>query len=125
MPGVILHAGQLLDQTRDPRQGPEVRGEAMRPRALAQGRVDAGQLLRRQPRLAPRPPRGPQRRAASLAPRPVPPHDALATGAEASGDGGLRLLARGKEPRSPLPTKFQSMEIPPWCHMSTHTSIIQ
>jgi hypothetical protein len=43
MAGVILHAGHLLDDARHPRQRPQVRAEAMRPRPLGQGGLDASQ----------------------------------------------------------------------------------
>jgi len=125
MPGVILHAGQVLDEAGDPRQGPEIRPEAVRPRALAQGRCEAGQLLRREPRLASGPPCGAQRRAPAFAPRSIPPQDALATGAQPAGDGGLRLLAGGEEPCGQLPTTFQSLEIPSWGHVSAYASVIR
>ncbi len=125
MAGMIRHARQALDEPRHPRQGPALRAEAVRPRPLAQGRFEAAQLLGRQSGLAPGPPRGAQRRAPTLPPRAVPPQDALATDAQPSGDGALRLLASGEEPCGLLPTNFQSLEIPSWCNMSAHTSIIQ
>ena len=46
MPGVILHAGQLLDDPRDARQRPQVCAEPLRPRSFAQGRFDAAHLFR-------------------------------------------------------------------------------
>ena len=125
MPGVILHAGQVLDESRDARQRPEIRAEAVRPRALPQGRFDLGHLLGTQSRLAPGPTDGAQRRASALAPRLIPPHDALATDAQPSGDGALRLLASGEEPRGVLPTNFQSVEIPPWGNVCAHASIVR
>ena len=120
VPRVILHARQLLDDPSDPGQRPEVRAEAMRPWALAQGRFDAPHLLRSQPWLAPGAARAPQRPAPALAPRAIPSHDALAADAQASGDGTARLSPRAKQPRGLVPTNFQSVEIPSWCHMSGH-----
>jgi hypothetical protein len=64
-------------------------------------------------------------RPAALPPGPKPPQDALATGAQAAGDGGLRFLASGEEPRGLLPTKFQCMEIASRCNVSAHAFIIQ
>lgn len=125
MAGMIRHANQALDEPRDPRQGPELRAEAVGPGTLAQGRFDAGHLLGPQPRLASRPPRRAQRRAPALPPGPIPPQDALTTGAQAAGDGGLRFLASGEEPRGLLPTVFQCMEIASRCNESAHTFIIQ
>ncbi len=125
MARVILHAGQVLNEVRHPRQGPELRAEAVRPWPLAQGRFDAAQLLGRQAGLAPGPPRGALRLAPALPPRPVPPQDTLATDAQPAGDGGLRLLGRGEEPCGQLPTPFQSLEIPSWCNMCAHAPIIR
>ncbi len=125
MPRVILHASQLLDDPSDSGQRPEVRAEAMHPRALAQGRFDATHLLRSQSRLAPSAAGGPQRRAPALAPRAKPSHDALAADIQVPCDGALRLLTRGKQPRGLLPTNFQSMEIPSWCNMTGHASIVR
>src|SRR5438034_5624269 len=77
MPRVILHTGHALDHQCDARQGPETGTEAMRAGALAQCRVDAGQLFRSQSRLTPRSASGAQRLATATAPRLIPPHDAL------------------------------------------------
>ena len=125
MPGVILDAGQLLDEARDAGQRPEIRAKAVRPGALPQGRFDLGHLLGTQSRLAPGPPCGAQRRASTLAPRLIPPHDALATDAQPSGDGAVRLLADGEEPRGVSSTNFQSMEIPSWGSVCAHASIVR
>ena len=125
MPRVILHAGQLLDDPSDPGQRPQVRAEAVRPRALAQGRFDASHLLRSQPWLASGAAGGPQRRAPALAPRARPSHDALAADSQASGDCPVRLSTRGKQPRGLVPTNFQSVEIPSWCNMSGHAPIVR
>ena len=125
MAGMILDAGQLLDEPRDPRQGPELGTKAVRPRALPQGRFDAAQLRRRQAGLAPGPPCAAQRRAPALPPRPVPSQDALAADAQPAGDGGLRVRAGGEKPRGLLPTTFHPLEISSWCNMSAHAPTIQ
>ena len=125
MAGMILHAGQVLDESRDARQGPETRAKAVCPRALPQGRVDRGHVLGPQSRLAPGSTGGAQRGAPALAPRLIPPHDALATDAQPSGDRALRLLAGGEEPRGVLPTNFQSVEIPSRGNVSAHASIVR
>jgi len=120
MPRVILHAGQLLDDPRDSGQRPEVRAEAMRARALAQGRFDADHLLRSQSRFAPGATGGPQRPAPALTPRAIPSHDALAADLQAPCDCPARLSTHGKQPRGLLATNFQSTEIPSGCNMSGH-----
>jgi len=125
MARMIRHASQALYEPRDPWQGLELHAEAVGPGVLPQGRFDAGYLLRPQPRLASRPPRGAQRRAPALPPSPLPTQDTLATGAQAAGDGGLRLHASGEEPRHPLLTKLQCIEIASRCNVSAHAFIAQ
>jgi len=122
MAWVILHAGQLLDDARDPRQRPKVRAEAMRPRALAQGGLDAPEFLPRQPGLPAGAARASQRRAPPLAPGAVPAHDALAADSQEPGNGPLRLPTCGKQPRGLLATNFQSVEIPSRSSRSVHAS---
>jgi len=124
MPRVILHAGQTLDDHRDAGQGPELGTEAGRPRPLPQGRLDCGQLALIQPRLAASAAGGFQTRPAPGPPRPIPPHDALATDAEDARDESLRVLAGGKQARRPLSTTFQPMEITSGGNMSGHASMI-
>ena len=120
MPRVILHAGQLLDEPSDAGQRPEARAEAMRARALSQGGFDAAHLLRSQSRLAPGAAGGPQRRAPALAPRAIPPHDALATDADPSRDGPVPLSPGGQQPRDLLAPNFQSVEISSGRNMTGH-----
>jgi hypothetical protein len=125
MPGVILHPGQSLDKPRDAGQRPEVRAEAMRPRALPQGRLDAAHLVRGQSRLAPGTAGAPQRLVPTLAPRAIPSHDALAADRQAPGNSTAGLSARGKQPSGPLAANCQSVEIPSGGDMSTHASILR
>jgi len=120
MPRVILHARHVLDDPSDPGQRPEVRTEAVRPRALAQSRSDLDHLLWRHPRLAAGAAGGPQRHAPTPVPRAIPAHDALAADSQAAGDGPVRLSTSGKQPRGLLATNFQSVEIPSGCNMSGH-----
>src|SRR5438046_9517120 len=125
MPRVILPPGHALDHQCDARQGPETGTEAMRAGALAQCLVDAGQLFRSQSRLTPRSASGAQRLATATAPRPIPPHHALAADSEASRDCALRLATGGEQPRGLLPTNFQPVEIPSWGHMSGPASLVR
>ncbi len=122
MARVILHAGQLLDDARDPRQRPEVRAEAMRPRALAQGGLDTPQFLPRQPGLAAGAAGGSQRRAPTLAPGAIPAHDALAADSQEPGNSPLRFPTCRKQPCGLLATNFQSVEIPSRGSRSIHAS---
>ena len=125
MARVILHAGHALDHQGDAGQGPETSTEAMRAGALAQCHVNAGQLPRSQSRLAPRSAGGAQRLTAASAPRPIPPHHALATDSQPPRDRALRLATRREQPRGLLPTNFQPVEIPSWRNMSGHAPIVR
>ena len=125
MARVILHARHALDHQGDARQGPETGTEPMRAGALSQGRVDAGQLCRRQSWLAPRSAGGAQRLAAAGTPRLIPAHHALAADSQTPRDRGLRLATRREQPRGLLPTNFQPVEIPSWGNMSGHASIVR
>jgi hypothetical protein len=53
-----LHPGLPRYERRHPRQGPKIRGKAMRRRSLQQRPLDLGQRGAVQPRLAARAPRG-------------------------------------------------------------------
>ena len=120
MPRVILHTRQSLDESRNAGQCPQIRAEPMHPRALAQGRFDAGHLFAHQARLPPGPAGGAQRRAPTLAPRAIPTHDALAAHAQAPGDSALRLATRGKQLCGLATTDFQAMKIPSGRTMRGH-----
>lgn len=120
MPRVILHPGQTLDELCDSGQRPEARPKTLRPGAQAQRCVDLGQLLRRHPRLAARPPGGSQCLAPTLPPGTIPAHDTLATDTQAARDGSLRLSAGRKQSRGLVTTHFQSVKIPSGNMMSSH-----
>src|SRR3989442_822872 len=89
---------------------------------LAQGGVDSRQRAALEFGLAPGPPGATQRGPSTPAPRMKPPHDALATDAEAARDRTLRALASGEQPGRQLPADFHPMEISSRCHVSEHTA---
>lgn len=123
MPRVILHPGQALDEPRDARQRPQARPKAMRPWALAQRRVDRGQLLWRHSRLATCPPDGSQCPAPTLPPCAIPAHDTLATDTQAASYGPLSLSAGRKQSRGLVTTNFQSVKIASGNTMSRHAPV--
>lgn len=123
--GVVPHARDAVDHPRDPRQRPQVRGEAKGAGPLPQGRLDPRQLPGLQAGLAPGPPAGPQGAPSAPAPRAIPPQHTLATDREASGDRRLRLRARGEQSGRPLPPNLQRMEITSRGNMCVHTSILR
>lgn len=120
MPRVILHASQTLDEPCNAGQRPQARPKPLRPWALAQCRVDLGQLLRRHPRLAAGTPGGAQRPAPASLPCAIPAQDTLATDTQAARDGPLCLSACGKQSRGLVATNFQSMKIASRGRMRSH-----
>lgn len=126
MARVIAHSCHALDHDRDPGQGPEIRIKAMSLGALVQGGLDPMQVRLIEPRLAPHPPRGLQRRDAALPPLPVPPADTLAADLEGLRDG-RHDLPGGKQPGGPLASKFQSVKVSARsdARMRRHTPIIE
>lgn len=120
MARVIADARQTLDDSGDPRQGPEVRGEAVGPRPLEQRGLRAGQLRSVQPRLAPSPPGALEPRAPATLPRVIPAARRHGRHAQRPGDARLRLAPR--EPARGLePPCFQRSEIPSGPPWSRHT----
>jgi hypothetical protein len=120
---MVPHPGQALDQLGHPRQGPQIRPEALGARSLAQGPVELLQLLALQLRLAARPPGGAQSLRAALFPLPVPAADTLATDLESSGDRRQPLAPAEQLGGSPA-SIFECLEIPSWMHKCLHASSI-
>jgi hypothetical protein len=117
---VILHARVLFDDARDAGQRPEVRAEAVGPRALAQRGGDAAPLFSSDPRLASRTTRGPQRRAPALSPRAIPAHDALAADPQAPSDRPVRFSTGSEQPRGLPSPNFHSVKITSGSNTSGH-----
>jgi hypothetical protein len=111
MARVIAHAGEALDHRSDPGQRPQVCAEPVRARPLAQGRVDARQLLVIQPWSAAQPSRRLQARPALLLPRLVPAVRGLTTDPQLGHDHRLRGSA-GKQARRLESARLQRGHIP-------------
>lgn len=110
MARVIAHSCHALDHDRDPGQGPEIRVKGMSLGALVQGGLDPTQVRLIEPRLAPGPPRAPQRRDAALPPLPIPSADTLA--ADPEGPRNVcHDLSGGEQPRGPLASTVQPVEV--------------
>jgi hypothetical protein len=110
MAGVIAHAGDPFDHTRDAGQGPELRVKAMRSGALTQGGLDSKQARLIEPRFASRPPCAPQCGHTAPPPLPVPPAHTLTADLEGPCHSG-HDLSGGEQPGGPLASKFQSVKV--------------
>ena len=118
MPGMIVHAGHLLDDLRHARQRPQIGPEPVGTRPVPERGIHATTIGVRQSRPASRPPGAPQRGRAARLPLPIPAADALATDGERAGDGGGDL-PRGEQSRRPSPALCQRVEIPPRSNLTT------
>ncbi len=125
MRGVIVDAGQAFDHDGHPGQRPEGRGKPVGLGSLAEGGVHARQLPPIDLRLPSRSAGPTQGGAPAVTPGPIPPQDALATDAQSPRNGPLRVLPRGEEGGRALPTYFHSLEVPPWCAMGAHASMVR
>ena len=121
MTRVIADPRQALDDAGDPRQRPEIRGEAMAAGPLEQRRLHAGQLRSVQPGLAPHPPGALEPGAPTTLPRVIPAARRHRRHAQRARDHRLRFAPR--EPARGLqPPCFQHGEIPSGPPWSRHTS---
>jgi len=107
---VIPHPGPSGDDRRDPRQGPQIGGEAVSRRAFQQRGLHSGQLLTVEARLAPRPADGFQPPPTLGLPRVIPPMGCGPGDAQLPRDAPLRR-APAKQPRGLEPPRFQRSKI--------------
>ena len=108
---MVPHAGQALDDGRDPRQRPQIGAEPLRRRAGPERPFHGSQGVGVQLRLAASPPRALQPRAASDLPRVVPVVRADPRHAKLLGHRRLRFASR-EQPRGLQPARFQRGKIP-------------
>jgi hypothetical protein len=120
---MVPHPRQALDQLGHPRQGPQIRPEALGARPLAQRPVELLQLLALQFRFAARPPGGAQSLRAALFPLPVPAADTLPTDLESSGDR-RKPRARAEQLGGSSASIFECLEIASRMHKCFHASSI-
>ena len=119
MARMVPHPGHALDQRGHPRQGPQIRPEALGARPLAQGPVYLLQLRTLQLRFAARPPGGAQSLYPALFPLPIPAADTLATDLQSS-RYRRQLLASAEQLGGSPASIFESLEIASQTHQGFH-----
>jgi len=123
MARMVPHAGQSLDHGGHPRQGPQIRPEAVGSRPLAKPALDALELRAVQFGWATGSASGSQGGQAALLPGAVPAAGTLAAHLECPGDEG-RTLAGAKQLRGLPAALFQGFEISTGTHKCFHASSI-
>lgn len=121
MPRVVPDPGLAGDDRGQAREGPQVRAEPEGPGALPQGPLHRLELVRAELRLAPRPPRGPQRGSPAPPPLVVPAQDALAADAQPAGNLGVAQVPGREQPGRRTAALLQGFEIPSRPLHCTHT----
>jgi hypothetical protein len=124
MAGVIMHTRETFDENRDPRQGPQIRTEAVGPRSFAQLPVQTLNLPSIESRLAPSPTCAPQSADATSLPLFIPSTDTLAAYSQSSRDVGHDQSPSSKQAARLLAPLLQCSEIPPRTKFSRHARII-
>jgi len=125
MTGVIMHTCETFDEHRDPRQGPQIRSEAMCPRSLAQLAVQMLNLPSIESWLSPSPTCASQSEDATSLPLFVPSADTLAAYPQPSRDIGHDQLPSSKQAGRLLAPLLQCSKIPPCTKFCRHVPIIR
>jgi hypothetical protein len=123
MAGMVSHAGQPLDHGGHPRQGPQIRAEAVGACPLAKPALEALQLRAVQSGWATGSADGSQGGQAALLPGAVPATGTLAAYLECPGHKGRSLAATEELRGLPAPL-FQGLEISSGTHHCFHASNI-
>lgn len=123
MAGMINNFGQLLDDSGDPRQGPQIGVEAVGSSPLTKGRVDPVQIDSIQPGFAPGATGGAKRRQTTLAPLLEPATCALSADLELVRHRRLSH-SRSKESSGVFAPLFHSQKISPWTIKVFHAVMI-
>jgi len=124
MARMIPHAGQLFDDARHARQGPEIGLEPVRARAAAQRRIESSHVVAIEPRLSACTTGSPQAGDALAPPLAIPARDTLPAHTELPSHGCQDELAPSKQPRSLFAPLRQRLEIPSGQDTAVHASIV-
>ena len=125
MTRVIMHTRETFDENRDPRQGPQIRTEAVGPRSFAQLPVQTLNLPSVESRLAPSPTCASQSEDTASLPLFIPSADTLATYSQSSRDVGHNQFPSSNQAGRLLAPLLQCRKIPPCTKFSRHAHIIR
>jgi hypothetical protein len=123
--GMIVHPGRSFDHHRHPREGSQVRTEAVCPGTLPQRSIDLLELPVVQLRLAPRAARTAQGGGTALPPFGVPAADAPAAHRQFTGDLRVGHLASGEEADGSFSPQFQTCKISSGRSRCVHALFLQ
>jgi hypothetical protein len=124
MTRVIMHTRETFDENRDPRQGPQIRTEAVGPRSFAQLPVQTLNLPSIESRLAPSPTFAPQSSDATSLPLFIPSANTLPAYSQSSRDFGHDQFTSGEKAGRLVAPLLQCSEIPTCAKFSRHAHII-
>ena len=124
MTRVIMDIRETFDENRHPRQGPQIRTEAVGPRSLAQFPVQTLNLPSIESRLAPSSTCAPQSAHAASFPLFIPSADTLAAYSQSSRDLGHDQLPSGKHAGRLVAPQLQCSKIPACTKFGRHAHII-
>jgi hypothetical protein len=124
MTGMVTDAGHALDHQRNPRQRPEIRVKAVRPRTSPQRLLHLLKLPGIEPRLAACPAGAVKGADASALPLGVPPAHTLPAHLELTSDRGQNQLAGSKQAASLFAAVFELLKIAAGTNVYGHASSI-
>jgi hypothetical protein len=124
MTGVIMHTCEMLNENRNPRQGPQIRTEAVGPRPLPQFPVQTLNLLSIDSRPASSSTSTTESTHATSFPLPIPSADTLAGHSQSSRDLGHDQLSGRKHTGRLVSPLFQRSKIPSRTKSGRHAHII-
>jgi hypothetical protein len=124
MTGMVVDAGHALHHQRHPRQGPEIRVEAVGARPLPQPLLHLPELPGTEPWLAARPPGAVEGADTAASPLGVPSAHALTAHFELTSNRGQNHLAGGKQAARLFAALLELLKIAAGTNTRRHTSRI-
>ena len=124
MTRVIMDIRETFDENRDPRQGPQIRTEAVGLRSFAQLAVQTLKVPRSESRLAPSPACATQSADATSLPLFIPPANTLAANSQSSRYFGHDQFPSGEQAGRLVAPQLQCSKIPARTKFGRHAHII-
>jgi len=124
MTGMVVDAGHALDHQRHPRQRPEIRLKAVRPRTFPQRLLHLLKLPGIEPRFAACPAGAAKGADAATPPLDVPPAHTLPAHLQLASDRGQDQLAGSKQTAGLFAAVFELLKIAAGTNMCGHASSI-